>query len=163
MNARSTKKSVFWVICATLLVALILMIVSLPRWLFYFWPDWVGLVLAYWALTYPKEITPFRVLLVAVIAEVLFVKNFGVIGIGLVPAIFLISSFSQQMKAMSMWMQILLVAIAMTLSKIITGWVSGLIGDFDITLEYWYSIIGDMVIWPFLYIGLNELRRALRI
>jgi rod shape-determining protein MreD len=151
------------VVISTLLIALILMVVPLPRWLFYFWPDWVGLVLAYWALMFPQQTTPFRVLLVALCAEVLFVKNFGVLGIGLVPAIFFIASISQQMKAMSIWTQVVIVAVAMALSKLIAGWVSGLVGDFEITLEYWYSIIGDVLIWPFLYIALNELRRVTRI
>lgn len=162
MKQKSLPLSTFWIVLATLFFALILMVLPLPRWLFYFWPDWVGLVLVYWALVYPSQITPLRVLLVALFVDVLFVKNFGVLGIGLVPAVFFIASISQQMRAMSIWMHVVMVAMAMALAKLISGWVSGLVGDFEITVEYWYSIIGDALIWPFLYIGLNELRRITR-
>jgi cell shape-determining protein MreD len=47
--------------------------------------------------------------------------------------------------------------------KLLTGWLSGMVSEFTITPDYWYSIPGSVLIWPFATILLEELRRALRI
>ena len=144
-------------------VALVLTVVQLPGWLFYFWPDWIAIVVAYWALIAPKKIGPFIGFIIGTLLEVLFVRKFGILGFGLATLAFIVNSTSQQLRALSIWQQMLSIGVFISLFKLLTGWLSGLVSAYTITSEYWYSIVGTVLIWPFAFILLEELRRVMRI
>ena len=145
------------------IAALVLTVVQLPDWLFHFWPDWIALVVIYWALQKPQHVGPFVAFVIGTMLEVLFVRKFGVLGLGLATLAFIVNSSNQQMRIMTVWQQTLLIGIFIGIFKLLTGWLYGLVSDFTITREYWYPILGSLLLWPFVFILLEELRRALRI
>lgn len=144
-------------------LAFVLTVVQLPGWLFYFWPDWIALIVVYWALVVPKRIGPFVGFIIGTLVEVLFVRKFGVLGLGLATLAFIVNSTSQQLRVLSIWQQMVLIGVFVGIFKLLTGWLSGLVAGFTITPEYWYSLLGSVLIWPFAFILLEELRRAVRI
>jgi len=160
---RNSGFKVFWAVALSVLVALALMIVPLPQPLFYFWPDWIALVIVYWALYTPDKVGPLVGFVVGLLLEVLFVREFGVEGLGLATLAFMVNHSNQQLSVLSIWQQTIVVSLFVALFKLITGWLYGLVGDFTITLQYWYSIFGGMFVWPFITILLHELRRKCRI
>lgn len=155
--------SLFWAVLISSFLALVLTVVQLPQWLFYFWPDWIALIIVYWALMVPDRIGPFVAFIIGTLLEVLFVRKFGVLGLGLATLAFIVNSTHQQLRALSVWQQLLLVGLFIAVFKLLTGWLYGMVSDFTITGEYWYSILGGMLVWPFVFILLEELRRKLRI
>ena len=162
-STRTSHFKIFWAVALSALVALALMIVPLPQWLFYFWPDWIALVVVYWALYTPEKVGPLIGFIIGVLLEVLFVRKFGVEGLGLATLAFMVNHANQQLSVLSIWQQTFVIAMFVALFKLITGWLYGLVGDFTITIEYWYSILGDVFVWPFISILLHELRRKARI
>jgi rod shape-determining protein MreD len=144
-------------------VALVLAVVQLPDWLFYFWPDWIAIIVVYWALAVPDKVGPFVGFIIGTLLEVLFVRKFGVLGFGLATLAFIVNATNQQLRVLSIWQQMLLIGVFISIFKLSTGWLSGMVSGFTITPEYWYSILGSVLIWPFAYILLDELRRAVRI
>ncbi len=144
-------------------IALVLTVVQLPAWLFYFWPEWIALVVIYWALATPKSVGPFVGFIIGTLLEVLFVRVFGVLGLGLATLAFMVNSASRQLRVLSIWQQMISVGFFVAIFKLLTGWLSGLLEESTITAEDWYSIVGSVVIWPFVYILLEELRRTVRI
>jgi len=120
-------------------------------------------VVVYWALTMPDRVGPWVGFLVGLVLEVLFVRNFGVLGFGMAALAFIVNRVSQQLRVLSVWQQMLLIGIFVGIFKLVTGWLYGLIDDFTITNEYWYSLLGGMLVWPFVFILLQELRRSARI
>lgn len=162
-SRRSSPASVFLAVGLSSFVALLLTIVQVPNWLFYFWPDWVALVIVYWALVLPNRIGSFIGFIVGTLLEVLFVRNFGVLGLGLATLAFIVNSAHLQLRVLSIWQQTLFMALLIGVFKLLTGWLYGIVSDFTITTEYWYSLLGSMAIWPFAFILLEELRRKARI
>lgn len=160
---QSSKYNVLWAVVFSVLVALALMIVPLPTWVFYYWPDWVALVLVYWALYTPDRVGPLVGFIIGIVLEVLFVREFGVEALGLATLALLVNRANQQLSVLSIWQQTIIIGLFVAIFKLITGWLYGLVADFTITIEYWYSIFGDIVIWPFVSILLHELRRKARI
>lgn len=160
---QGSKFNAFWAVVFSAMVALALMIVPLPQWLFNFWPDWIALVIAYWALYTPERVGPVVGFVIGTILEVLFVREFGVEGLGLATLAFVVNRANQQLSALSIWQQTLVIGLFVAIFKLITGWLYGLVADFTITTEYWYSILGGMLVWPFMCILLHELRRKARI
>ena len=164
MNRRHNSWfNLFYVICFSSFIALVLTILPLPAWLFYFWPDWMALILVYWALSVPERVGPWVGFAIGTVLEVLFVRNFGVLGFGMAVLAFIVNRVSLQLRVMSVWQQMIMVGLLVGVFKLITGWLNGLITDFTITSEYWYSLVGGMLVWPFLFILLQELRRSARI
>lgn len=161
-NETSSLRLAFGVFISAF-VALVLTVVQLPSWIFYFWPDWIAIVVAYWALVSPNRIGPFVGFIIGTLLEVLFVRKFGVLGFGLATLAFIVNSTSQQLRALSIWQQMVSIGVFVGIFKLLTGWLSGLVAGFTITPEYWYSLLGSVLIWPFAYILLEELRRAVRI
>ena len=145
------------------IAALILMVMRVPDWLFNFWPDWIALVLVYWGLSKPERIGPLFGFLVGTILEVLFVRKFGALGFGYATLVFIVNSFNQQLKIIPLWQQTILVAIFISIVKIVVGWLYGIVADFTITAQYFYSMFGNLLLWPFVFILLDEFRRSMRI
>ena len=160
VNQNNADWNLWWAVALSIFVGMALMIVSLPNWLFYFWPDWIALVLVYWALFNADRVGPWVGLLVGTLVEVLFVRKFGVQGFGLATLIMFVNRTSFQLKVLSLWQQVFVVGLSVATFKLITGWLYGIVGEFTITVEYWYSILGDMLVWPFLVTLLGELGRV---
>lgn len=166
MISGALQGSTFSLFCAVLLssfFALVLTVVQLPQWLFYFWPDWIALIIVYWALMVPHRIGPLIGFIIGTLLEVLFVRKFGVLGFGLATLAFIVNTTHRQLRALSVWQQMVLVGLFIAIFKLLTGWLYGLVSDFTITSEYWYSILGGLLVWPFIFILLEELRRKFRV
>lgn len=162
-SQQSSSGLLFFGVSISVFIALVLTVVQLPAFLFYFWPDWIAIVVAYWALRTPTQVGPFVAFIIGTLLEVLFVRNFGVLGLGLATLAFLVNSASQQLRALSIWQQMVSIGFFIAIFKLLTGWLSGMVSEFTITSDYWYSIFGSVLIWPFATILLEELRSALRI
>ncbi len=162
-NRSNTLFTLIWVILLSSFIALVLTILPLPQSIFYFWPDWMALIVIYWSLTVPDRIGPWVGFAIGTVLDVLFVRNFGVLGFSMAVLAFSTNRASLQLRALSIWQQALLVGVFIAVFKLITGWLYGLSSDFTITSEYWYSLVGDLIFWPFVFILLQELRRVTRI
>ena len=159
----SSSGSLAFVVFVSAFVARVLTMVQLPGWLFYFWPDWIAIVVAYWALVAPKRVGPFVGFIIGTLLEVLFVRKFGVMGFGLATLAFIVNSTNLQLRALFIWQQMVSIGLFIGFFKLLTSWLAGMVAGFTITTEYWYSLLGTVVIWPFAFILLEELRRAVRI
>jgi len=162
-SGNKSSANLIFAVALSSFVALVLTIVQLPAWLFHFWPDWIALVIVYWALTTPDRVGPFVAFIIGTLLEVLFVRKFGVLGLGLATLAFVVNAAHQQLRVLSIWQQMIFVGMLIGVFKLLTGWLYGIVSDFTITSEYWFSMIGGMVIWPFAFILLEELRRRARV
>jgi len=160
---RNNSSNLYFAVMISSFIALVLMLIQLPEGLFYLWPDWIALVVIFWALTAPDRIGPFVGFVIGTLLEVLLVRSFGVLGLGLATLAFIVNSANQQLRALSPWQQMLLIGLFIGVFKLITGWFYGMVSDFNIFREYWYSLLGSMLVWPFLTILMQELRRILRV
>ena len=148
----------FWAFTLSAFIALVLTIVQVDTFFFY-WPDWLALVVIYWALMTPEKIGPFIAFVLGTLLEVLFVRTFGVLGLGLASLAFVVNRGHQQLQVLSLWQQTIIVGALIGVYKLVTGWLFGMITGFVITSEYFYSLFGSVLVWPFVYILLQELRR----
>ena len=164
MNRPVTSTSkVFSVVGLTLFVALVLTVLPPPDLVFLYWPDWVVVVVFYWALMLPERIGPWVGFIVGTLLEVISVKSFGVMGLGMATLAFAVNRAHLQLRVLSIWQQMIVVGVFVGIFKLLTGWLYGLISGFAISSEYFYSLIGCMLSWPFIFILLQEFRRTARL
>lgn len=150
----------FIAVAISVFIALVLNIMPVSDMIYFVWPDWVPVVLIYWALSTPNRVGPWTGFVVGLLLEALKVWSFGVLALGLAVLVFTVNRTHLQMRVLSIWQQMLVVGILVALYRVLTGWVYGLISDFDFSQEYFYPVVGSMLIWPFLLILLHELKRA---
>ena len=160
---RAPSNNLLLAVAISTFVALVLMLIQLPIWVFYLWPDWIALVVVFWSLHQPDRFGPVAGFIVGTLLEVLFVRTFGVFGLGLATVAFIVNTTHQQLRAMSIWQQMFVIGLYIGVFKLMTGWLSGMVSDFVINSQFWYSLLGDILVWPFVTILLHELRRVMRL
>ena len=78
---RGSSANFFWAVVISTFIALVLKLIELPQSVFYFWPDWIVIVVVFWALHQPDRFGPVSGFIIGTLLEVLFVRNFGVLGL----------------------------------------------------------------------------------
>ncbi len=153
--------NLFLVLVLSTFFASVLTIVKLPDWLHYFRPDWLALIVAYWVLALPERLGVFYGFINGLFLDLLLFKVFGVNAFGLATLAFLVSHYHQQLRIFGLWQQALLITLMIAVMKLLIGFINGFTSDFSYTVFYWYSLIGDMLFWPFIYILSRDARRTL--
>ena len=154
--------SLFWSIALSFIVGYTLTTIPTPQAIFYFWPDWIALIVVYWALMAPDRVGPWVGFVFGTLLEVLFVRDFGVLGFGYAMLAFAVNRTHLQLQVISIGPQMVVVGLLIAVFKLIIGWLYGLTSDFTMTSEYRYSLIGCVLAWPFVFILLQELRSPTR-
>lgn len=136
-------------------------LIQLPEWLFYFRPDWLALVLIYWVLAFPERLAAGYGFICGLFLDLLLVKPLGLNALGFVVLAYLISHWSSQIRALTLWQQCLFLGMLLSLSKLIIGIASVMTTNFVFTQYYWFSMVGNIIFWPVIYLVLREIRRSM--
>lgn len=131
--------------------------------MFYFRPDWIALVVVYWVLALPNRLGIVYGFLHGLLLDLLLIKLLGLNALGLSLLAFTVSRTHRQMRMLPIWQQALLIGILIALMKLLVAWIATWVSDFRITPYYWYSIVTDIIVWPFIYILLRDIRRSIRL
>jgi rod shape-determining protein MreD len=150
----------FCVLCISSFFACALSLVELPEWLFYFRPDWLALVVVYWVLALPKHVSIGYGFLNGLFLDLMLVKPLGLNAIGFVLLAFFISRWFSQIRALPIWQQCLLLAFLISICKLLIGVAALITTEFVFTHYYWFSILGNVVFWPIVYVLLRHIRRT---
>ena len=150
----------FIVLFLSSFVACVLSIVELPDWLFYFRPDWLALVVIYWILALPKHVSLIYGLLNGLFLDLMLVKPLGLNALGFVLIAYFTSHWFSQIRALSLWQQCLLLALLISICKLLIGFVALMTTEFVFTYYYWYSVIGNLLFWPIIFGVLRHVRHT---
>lgn len=149
----------FRVVSVSIILAFMLTIMPLPDWAVEFRPDWVTLVLIYWAMALPTAIGVTVAWLFGILLDVSTGAILGQHALGLVLAIYIVHVQHQRLRVASLLQQSIVVLFLLLLKQLIVLWVDGIVGHApDTWLFFLQSLIGA-VIWPWIYIVMRDLRR----
>jgi len=153
------SQNCFRIVVPTLIVALMLHMWPLPNWLEHARPEWMVLVLMYWALAMPEQVGVTVAFIVGLLLDVTQGAILGQHAVGLVIIIFIINAQYQRIRVFSLAQQALVVLFLLLIKQVLVLWVSGMVGQApDIGLYFLPSLTGA-IIWPWLFIVLRDLRR----
>ena len=146
------------ILLASCFIAGVLSLIVLPDWVFYFRPDWLALVVIYWVLAFPHKLAVGYGLICGLFLDLILVKPLGLNAVGFVILAYLVSHWSSQIRALSLWQQCLFLGVLLCFCKLVIGLMSILVTDFVFTQYYWYSMFGNIIFWPVVYIVLRAVR-----
>lgn len=147
------------IIAATFLVAYILTSLPGPQWAEQFRPDWVGLVLIYWCMATPQYVGVTSGWFAGLLLDVLYGSLLGQQALAKALVAFVAGKLHLRVRVFPRWQQAAFVLLLLLLNQLLVLWIKGITGESPARLTYWTSSVVAMVIWPWIFIILRDIRR----
>ena len=153
----------FWWFIGTLVFALLSMLVPLPGVLEPFKPYWPALILLYWALEANDRVNLGLAFIMGLGADLLDGVLLGEQALRLCALVFIVLRFRSRLRFFPMWQQALAVLALLLNDRILLLIVRVFAGESMPPVTWWISPFVGAVLWPFLFLLLDDLRVRLRI
>ncbi|MBB5359232.1 rod shape-determining protein MreD [Rhodanobacter sp. ANJX3] len=160
--SRQQRLSRWWFL-GTLALALLLMLVPLPSVLEPFKPYWPALILLYWCLESEDRVTLGMAFALGLVADLLNGVVLGEQAMRLCALVFIALRFRSRLRFFPMWQQTLAVLALLLNDRILLLVVRVLSGASLPPADWWISPFVGALLWPFLFLLLDDLRARLRI
>jgi len=139
--------------------AFILASMPLPAWLDNFRPDWVMLVVIYWAMTTPSKVGVTVAWCTGLLLDASYGTLIGQHAIGMVLVTYVIHIQHQRLRVASLLQQALVIFILLMIKQLLILWVDGMLGRTPDSWLYFLPVLTSTLLWPWTYFILNDLRR----
>ncbi len=147
----------------TMALAFALTIVPLPDALELMRPHWVALFLLYWNLEGGRLRTLGQAFVLGLLLDVLTGTLLGQHALGLVILVYLLERFRARIRFFPPWQQAVAILALLVNESVIQAWVIGLAGYPWPPWQWWLSPLVAVLIWPWLFLALDALRRRERL
>lgn len=151
------------VIFLSLLVGLILMIMPLPESVQTYRPHWVALMLIYWSMALPGRVGLWIAFISGIVVDTSQGTLLGQHTLSLIIIISINLNFYQRIRVMSLVQQALYVFGLLIIGQAIIVWVEGIMGRPTPIITFFGGPFIGMLIWPWIYITLRDIRRKANI
>lgn len=142
----------------TLVVGLMLSIMPLPQSIEVFRPDWLTLLLIFWAMQLPRTWSIGSAWIIGIFLDVAYGTLLGQHALALCVIVFITVRFHLLMRVFPLSQLSATVFALLALYQFILFWVNGVAGISAPTIAYWGPVITGTAIWPFLYMFLSGVR-----
>ncbi|GMR00674.1 MAG: rod shape-determining protein MreD [Gammaproteobacteria bacterium] len=143
----------------TIIGAFMLAIMPLPDWAVEFRPDWVTLVLIYWAMAMPAKIGVTVAWIAGLLLDVSYGTLMGQHAVGMVLVIYVIHIQHQRLRVASLLQQAIVIFFLLLIKQLLILWVDGMLGRAPGSWLYFMPTITSTLLWPWTYLILRDLRR----
>lgn len=152
-----------WLIVLSFALALMLAAVPLPPWAAPYRPEWVTMVLIYWCLALPERVGVGAGWTAGLLLDVMGGSLLGQHALAFAIVAYLILRLYQRIRLFPLWQQALSILILIALEQMISLWIRGITGKPPQTWIYWMPALTSMLLWPWLFVILRDLRRRFRV
>jgi rod shape-determining protein MreD len=153
-----------WVILLSVFIAYLLAIVPFPDWAMNYRPEWVPMVLIYWAMALPYRVGIGWAWGVGILLDILEGSVLGINAISLVVLAYVTLSLHQRLRMFSTLQQSGLVLALVGLNLMICHWLQIVTGQTSTAnLMYLMAALTSAIIWPSLFQLLRQVRRGFRV
>jgi rod shape-determining protein MreD len=150
-------------ILVTLCVAMLLMILPMPDWARPFRPQWVTLVLLYWAIALPHRVGVGSGFATGIVLDVLTGTLLGQHALGLSIVTFIAIQLHQRIRVFPFWQQSLGIFILLVIEHLLALWVTGATQGVTPGLVYWSVPPIGALLWPWVFVTLRKARRHFKV
>ena len=147
------------IVLITIIGAFMLAIMPLPDWAVEFRPDWVTLVLIYWAMALPTRIGVTTAWFTGLLLDVSYGTLMGQNAVGMVLVIYVIHMQHQRLRVASLLQQAIVIFFLLLIKQLLSLWVDGMLGRAPDSWLYFMPTITGTLLWPWTYLILRDLRR----
>ena len=154
-NARASRQLP---VLITLLIAFMLMITPMPAVAEPFRPDWLALVLMFWAMTVPRSYSVGIAWLIGIVIDVAQGTLLGQHALALCVIVYITVKFHLLIRVFPLSQLTATVFALLALYQFLLFWINGVAGVTAPIIDYWGPVVAGTIVWPFLSIVLSGLR-----
>ncbi len=145
-------------VIGTLVLGLMLAIMPLPPLLSAARPDWLVLLVIFWAMQLPHTWSVGSAWLVGIVLDVAYGTLLGQHALALAAVAFLTVRFHLLMRVFPMLQLTATVFALLALYQFLLFWVNGVANVTAAPSDYWAPVLTSTLIWPFLHMFLSGMR-----
>ncbi len=142
----------------TILVAFMLMIMPLPDGIKSFRPDWLALLLIFWAITVPRSYSVGIAWLLGIVLDVAQGTMLGQHALALCVIVYFTVKFHLLMRVFPLSQLTATVFALLALYQFLLFWINGVTGVSAPAVEYWGPVVTGTFIWPIMSMFLSGMR-----
>ncbi|MHA6492580.1 rod shape-determining protein MreD [Pseudomonas borbori] len=152
-----------WVIWASLAVALLLSVLSMPKFMEIGRPLWLALFLTYWVLALPHRVGMATAWFIGLLADVLNGTLLGQNALILTLITFLVMTLHQRLRMFPMWQQSMVLLVVFGLAQLVQLWLNALTGSRPPTLAFILPALVSALLWPWICVILRGIHQRLSV
>ena len=146
----------------TLIVGLMLTIMPLPDAAAAFRPDWLALLMIFWAMQLPRTWSVGSAWVVGIVLDVSYGTLLGQHALALCFIVFITVRFHLLMRVFPLSQLSATVFALLALYQFLLFWINGVAGVTAPAIAYWGPVITGTLLWPFLFMFLSGVRYRAR-
>jgi len=146
-------------IAATLLAALVLTVIPMPKWISSWRPDWLAMAAIWWNIHRPGTFNVGSSWASGLLLDVLNATWLGQHALALTITSYFAVRINLQFKMFSLIQQTLLALAIMSLYRILLFWLYSLAGVDVSAASHWNPLLAELLLWPWLSFVLGEVIR----
>ena len=146
----------------TFIVGLMLTVMPLPESAEPFRPDWLALVVIFWAMQLPRTWSVGSAWFIGIVLDVSYGTLLGQHALALCLVAFATVRFHLLMRVFPLSQLSATIFALLALYQFILFWVNGVAGVTASTITYWAPVITGTLVWPFLFMFLSGVRYRYR-
>jgi rod shape-determining protein MreD len=150
------------VLAGSFILAILLGLLPLPDALAGFKPYWLGLLVVYWALEAPERVGLGVAFLLGLAADLVYGTLFGEQALRLCIIAFLVLRFRPRLRFFPLSQQALAVLALLLNDRVVVLAVRAASGEGAPAPVFWLSPVTAMLLWPWLFLLLDQLRLRAR-
>ncbi|MDM8569129.1 rod shape-determining protein MreD [Thiotrichales bacterium HSG1] len=152
-----------WVIVLSFLFSFMLAIMPLPSWTGAWRPDWIAMVLIYWCIAIPHRVGVVTGWSVGIINDVLSDTLLGQHALCLCIIAFISVKLHLRIRLFPRLQQALAILGLVITNNLLNACIHGISTNFQINWSIIFSAITSMILWPWLFVILRDMRRTHRV
>lgn len=152
----------FLLLVGSVVIAMLLQLLPLPPSIAPLKPFWLAMVLIYWAIETPERVGLGMAFFLGLLGDVLAGHLLGEQAMRLTALVFIVLRFRARLRFFPMWQQAAAVFGLLLNDRVVVMMVRGFSSAPMPSSLFWLSPLVGMMIWPFLFILLDDLRGRLR-
>lgn len=146
----------------TIVMAMCLRITPWPGFLSGINPDWVLLVLIYWAIAVPERVGIFHAWTIGLLTDVLTGRVFGQYALAYSLIIYLCLIMHKRLRQFPLPQQGLFIFSCLLFSQILLFWLKNIQHPTQLHASFWLPVFTGTFCWPLIYTALRRVRLSRR-
>jgi len=158
MISVSTTRQRTWIPFATVFFAMVLLVIPAPELIRGFLPDWVSLVLIYWALALPTRMRVSLAWLAGLAVDLFTLGIPGAHALSKAVLVYVVKILALRVRAYPLWQQSVMVMLLLGLEVLVLAIVDIVTEGGLGVLHRWTAVIVGGLAWPLVYVVLRRSR-----
>ncbi len=155
------RNNATWVVYLTFVVAFLLAVVPFPEWAMNYRPQWVAMVLIYWAMALPYRVGIGFAWVAGLLVDILDGSLLGLHAVALAIIAYITLSLHQRLRMFSPLQQSAVVLAMTGLYMLMTHWMK-IAADQAVTSDLFFLLgpLSSAFLWPWVFVLLRQMRRG---